>query len=75
MEELMVRIEGQVARLARRKEELVRENAVLRRENDRIRERLSAVSGERDTFEKRLKLGTRRVEQAIGRLNLLSEDG
>lgn len=74
MEELMVRIEGQVARLARRKEDLSRESAVLKRENERLRDRLAAVTSDRDKYEKRLRLGTRRVENAIARLNILSED-
>lgn len=70
----MIRVEGQLDRLARRKDDLARENAVLRRENDRLRGLLAETSSERDTLSKRIKHSTRHVETALTRLNLLSED-
>ncbi len=70
----MIRIEGQVGRLTRIKEDFARENTVLKRENERLRTRLTEITADRDILEKRVKLSTRRVETALTQLNLLSEE-
>lgn len=70
----MVRIEGQVGRLTRIKEDFSRENAVLKRENERLRARLAEITADRDILEKRVRFATRRVETALTQLNLLSEE-
>lgn len=70
----MIRIEGQVDRVVRRKSELERENAVLIRENERLRNRVAELSAERDLLDKRIRLSTRRIESAFGQLQLIAED-
>ncbi len=74
MEQLIVHIEGQVERLIRRKDDLTRDNSVLRRENERLRKRVAELTDERDLFDHRIRLSTRHVETALSRLKLLSED-
>lgn len=75
MEEWMIRVEGQVERLIRWKDELSRENSVLRRENERLRAHLTQVTAHREALDKRVRQSSRYVESALGRLRLLSEDG
>jgi len=70
----MSRVEGLTDKLVRAKEDLARQNVVLHRENDRLRNRLLEVTAERDRFEKRVKHSTRKLETALARLNLLAED-
>ena len=75
MDQLIGRVGGQIEGLIRRKEDLSRENVVLRRENDRLQSRLTEITAERDILEKRVKLSGRRVESALSRLNLMTEEG
>ena len=74
MEELMTRIDRLTDQVTCLKEDLERANAVLRRENERLRSRLTEVTKERDILDKRVRLGTRRIETALGQLALLAED-
>ncbi len=74
MEDLTIRIEEQVDELIRLKETRDRENTVLRRENERLRNTLSELTLERDTLAGRVKLSASHVENALTRLKHMTEE-
>lgn len=74
MEDLLARVGDQIEKLMRVKDDAQRDNAVLRRENERLRAELAETSVRREDLEKRVRFSSRHVESALRRIRLLSED-